>query len=138
MNDLTPIQTKFDGHHFRSRCEARWAYFLKELGLQYEYEPEGFELGDFYLHPEQHNNVKYLPDFYVQSLNSWVEVKGPEPTQLELKKCSILAALSGKDVLIAVGAPIHPDQSERDQIIWIKSSTAYSFEVLYDVRPQGV
>lgn len=48
------IQTRFDGRHFRSRLEAKWAVFFKYIGLAYQYEPEGFALvsGD-----------RYQPDF---------------------------------------------------------------------------
>ena len=55
------------GYRFRSRLEARWAVFFQALGVQWEYEPEGFDLGDSY----------YLPDFRVQcgELTHWYEVK---------------------------------------------------------------
>jgi hypothetical protein len=66
---LKPIETRFDGFRFRSRLEARWAIFFKRLGLEYEYEPEGFDLGYGEL---------YLPDFRVSSskgFDHWYEVK---------------------------------------------------------------
>ena len=50
------IETKYKGYHFRSRLEARWAVFFDELGVKWEYEPEGFELP---------NGKYYLPDFRV-------------------------------------------------------------------------
>lgn len=53
---MKAIQTTFKGYKFRSRTEARWAIFFDSLGLQWEYEPEGFDLG---------NGVYYLPDFKV-------------------------------------------------------------------------
>ena len=54
---LKAIQTEYNGYLFRSRLEARWAVFFDALGVDYEYEPEGFELpsGD-----------RYLPDFKVK------------------------------------------------------------------------
>lgn len=64
---IKAIQTQYKGYHFRSRLEARWAVFFDALGLEWEYEPEGFELGD---------GVYYLPDFYLPKLKAWVEVKG--------------------------------------------------------------
>lgn len=75
---IKPINTFYDGHWFRSRLEARWAVVFKTLGVPYEYEPEGFDLGD---------GLYYLPDFRVQcygkrgSCNSkpfdlYIEVKG--------------------------------------------------------------
>ena len=66
---MKAIQTRYNGYLFRSRLEARWAVFFKSLGMKWEYEPEGFDLGD---------GVYYLPDFRVtspQGLISWYEVK---------------------------------------------------------------
>lgn len=51
---IKPIQTRYSGCHFRSRLEARWAVFFNELGIHWEYEPEGFQLTD---------GSTYLPDF---------------------------------------------------------------------------
>lgn len=54
---IKPIETIYNGYRFRSRLEARWAVFLDTLGVEYEYEPEGFELP---------NGKRYLPDFKVK------------------------------------------------------------------------
>lgn len=62
MSDgIKAIETEYDGHRFRSRLEARWAVFFNAIGLDYEYEIEGFEM----------DGIKYLPDFYIPSLNRW-------------------------------------------------------------------
>ncbi len=66
---IKAIETEYKGYRFRSRLEARWAVFFDELGLRYEYEPEGFELSD---------GTWYLPDFRVwtpQNQPIWYEVK---------------------------------------------------------------
>lgn len=66
---LKPIQTRYSGHFFRSRCEARWAVFFDHLNLRWEYEVEGFELPD---------GTRYLPDFKIwtpQGSWRWVEIK---------------------------------------------------------------
>lgn len=55
--EIKAIETEYNGYKFRSRLEARWAVFFDALGLDYEYEPEGFEL---------ENGIKYLPDFKVK------------------------------------------------------------------------
>jgi hypothetical protein len=44
MDEIRPIETEYNGYRFRSRLEARWAIFFAALGVDYEYEPEGFEL----------------------------------------------------------------------------------------------
>ena len=54
-NKIKPIETKYKGYFFRSRLEARWAVFFDALGIKFEYESEGYDLGD---------GVWYLPDFY--------------------------------------------------------------------------
>lgn len=70
MKTMQAIQTHYNGYHFRSRLEARWAVFFDALGIEYQYEPQGFqkEWGDQILH--------YLPDFYLPKQSIWVEVKG--------------------------------------------------------------
>lgn len=66
-NSIKPIETIYNGYYFRSRLEARWAVFFDTLGIQYEYEPEGFKLSD---------GTMYLPDFYLPAFNYYVEIKG--------------------------------------------------------------
>lgn len=63
--DIKPIETIYNGYRFRSRLEARWAVFFDEMEIKYEYEPEGFEI----------DGEKYLPDFYLPELETYVEVK---------------------------------------------------------------
>ena len=77
MGYITPIETHYNGYRFRSRLEARWAVFLDSIGFDYDYEPEGFKLG---------NGLFYLPDFYISTNNSWVEIKGREITDKDLEK----------------------------------------------------
>lgn len=70
---LKPIPTEYKGHLFRSRLEARWAVFFDACGVDWEYEPEGYDLG---------NGVHYLPDFLLHNVagraggDLYVEVKG--------------------------------------------------------------
>lgn len=77
-HDIKPIETHYLGYRFRSRLEARWAVFFQALGVKFEYEPEGFDLGD---------GLKYLPDFRLRDVlihhqakfplkELYVEVKG--------------------------------------------------------------
>ena len=70
---IKAIQTQYKGYHFRSRLEARWAVFFDALGLEWQYEPEGFDLGD---------GVYYLPDFRLlgvdtngDTIDYWFDVK---------------------------------------------------------------
>ena len=43
---MKAIQTEYKGYLFRSRLEARWAVFFDACGVRWEYEPEGYDLGD--------------------------------------------------------------------------------------------
>ena len=74
--NLTPIETVYKGYKFRSRLEARWAVFFEEMGLDWSYEVEGFNLP---------SGARYLPDFFIKNHENcydyWYEVKpkGAEP-----------------------------------------------------------
>lgn len=72
--DVKAIETVYNGYRFRSRLEARWAVFFDAAGIEYEYEPEGFELED---------GTKYLPDFYLPEYDWYVEIKPPRKGSVE-------------------------------------------------------
>lgn len=93
---MKPIQSNYKGYRFRSRLEARWAVFLDALGMTWSYEHEGFELGD---------GLLYLPDFFVQEWDCWIEIKGAKPSDEEFLKCARLAVGSKKLVLLIAGNP---------------------------------
>jgi len=59
VNRIKAIQTEYRGYLFRSRLEARWAVFFDACGVEWEYEPEGYDLG---------NGVYYLPDFLLHNV----------------------------------------------------------------------
>lgn len=118
------IETWFDGIHFRSRTEARWAVFFKSSGLRYEYEKEGHDLG---------GGVWYLPDFWLPDLGRWFEVKGQRPSRDEIEKCRALAYESGSEVLLAVGTP----DPESEQIIRVYPDLDFVVEGK-DVRNYGL
>lgn len=46
MRELKAIQTEYKGYLFRSRLEVRWAVFFDACGMEWEYDPEGYDLGD--------------------------------------------------------------------------------------------
>jgi hypothetical protein len=95
--DLQPIETKFKGHKFRSRIEARWAVFFEALGLRYEYEVEGFKLP---------SGGAYLPDFLLPDMNVFVEVKPNDQLELaELRKLDHFALDGDCQLLLILGSP---------------------------------
>ncbi len=91
---LTPIETLYKGYRFRSRLEARWAVFFDTLGIRWEYEKEGFALGDA---------GWYLPDFWLPDYEYWIEIKGAQITKPDQRKVAALARLSGQPVFVFVG-----------------------------------
>jgi hypothetical protein len=99
---LKAIDTWWNGLWFRSRLEARWAVFFDYLDIKYEYEKEGYDLGD---------GIWYLPDFWLPDQECFVEIKGDfigatqrnrEIRKDTFAKCGRLAAASGYPVFAAV------------------------------------
>jgi hypothetical protein len=88
------IPTTYKGYRFRSRLEARWAVFFDTLGVQWEYEKEGYDLGPA---------GPYLPDFWLPDLQCFVEVKGATPTIGEASLCRALHAATGWPVVLVHG-----------------------------------
>lgn len=89
-------QTSYKGYLFRSRLEARWAYFFDLMGIEYEYEKETYDLP----------SGGYLPDFWLPGVNLWAEVKpdgGFKGKPFHLAK--ELADVTGFCVLALVGTP---------------------------------
>jgi hypothetical protein len=102
MNEIKAIETHYDGYHFRSRLEARWAVFLNYIGVKYEYEKEGYKFTSEY---HKLNNRWYLPDFWLPDFDCWLEIKGKEPTREEKSLCELLGQHTDKMVLLASGLP---------------------------------
>ena len=101
MSNLKAIDTRYAGHLFRSRLEARVAVFLETLGCTWSYEPEGYELPF---------SGRYLPDFLVDNFPFgdekhpiWIEVKGTDPTRKELNAMRELCCATGRHGFFMVG-----------------------------------
>jgi hypothetical protein len=99
---VKPIETEYNGYRFRSRLEARWAVFFDAAGIEYEYEAEGFDLGD---------GVWYLPDFYLPWFSAYVEIKPSNISDADkksaMKKCEKLCHSSKNRIaLLCVGDPL--------------------------------
>jgi hypothetical protein len=95
---IRAIDTRYAGHRFRSRLEARWAVFFDALGITWQYEPQGYELSD---------GTLYLPDFFLPGFHNrergiWVEVK---PEDGHFGKAWRFSKEIGTDMLLAAGLP---------------------------------
>lgn len=95
---MKAIETCYNGYRFRSRLEARWSVFFDAAGIDYRYEPEGFELTD---------GTRYLPDFFLPAVGVYVEVKSPARwTDAERAKI-VSAAASGLTIITLGEIPRH-------------------------------
>jgi len=102
---IKAIQTFYNGHHFRSRAEARYAVFLTELDVPFLYEHEGWELP---------GGMRYLPDFYLPEQNCVIEIKGTHPTPEERSKAEALADARQVPVFISYGELVAPAAATND------------------------
>jgi len=98
--DIQPLETRWKGFRFRSRLEGRFAVFFSTLGLRFEYEPEGFDLG---------SAGRYLPDFYLPDVRWFAEVKPSTFLTAEEDKVAAFVAVTRKNLLMLDGPPgYHP------------------------------
>jgi hypothetical protein len=93
---IRAIETEYQGYRFRSRLEARWAVFFDALGVRYEYEKEGYDLGEA---------GWYLPDFWLPDCGGWVEIKPGEPTRDERDKLHALVGGLRQPLVLLEGVP---------------------------------
>lgn len=101
---IKAIKTRYKGILFRSRLEARWAVLFDELGLTWAYEPEGIDLGA---------TGWYLPDFWINDVNCYFEVKPKEASAEEVSKVYHLSVQSKNPVVLAEGY-IYSDRAVYD------------------------
>jgi len=113
---IKAIETQYRGYRFRSRLEARYAVFFDALGITWQYELEGYDLGEL---------GWYLPDFWLPEVRTregnpgtWIEVKGTEPTEKEMACGAALARGSEHPVLIGVGMPDRQSDSYYPGNLW--------------------
>lgn len=93
---IKAIETRYKGYRFRSRIEAKWAVYFDALGITWEYEIEGFDLGEL---------GWYLPDFWLPQVSMWAEVKSGAFSLEEIQKCCALAHGTGYSVILLDGKP---------------------------------
>lgn len=107
--------TVYEGRAYRSRSEAKWAYVLTRLDVPFYYEPSHYQLA----------SGKYLPDFWLPTLDAYLEVK---PRDVSDPRYGELGEMQGKRVFLVSGdMPAIPSSwLERDVYpnlmghIWLK------------------
>lgn len=104
---MEPIETEYKGYRFRSRLEARWAVIFEWLGVEWRYEPQGYQLESYGC---------YLPDFKLPNFNAtlaqvnsrteagiWIEIKGGQSSTQEREKMRVLAEKTKRPSVIFCG-----------------------------------
>lgn len=91
-----PIPTDYKGVAFRSRLEARWAVYFDFFGIKWEYEKEGYVLGEV---------GAYLPDLWLPQVRMWAEVKPASFEDWQIDKCHTLFLATKSRCLLLDGAP---------------------------------
>ena len=82
----------YKGIWFKSSWEKIFAKFLDKQKLTWEYEPERFEFRDI--------NMTYLPDFWVNEMNSFIEIKGYWSTDDYYKIDSFRQEYSDRNLIV--------------------------------------
>lgn len=126
---ILAIETKYKGYRFRSRLEARWAVFFDALGVKWEYEKEGYDLGEA---------GWYLPDFWLPEQQVIVEIKPGVPGGVEARKVIVLNEVLSADRERAFAAG-EDGETEGDELdttwrVWVFAGEPYA--VGADVRYQ--
>ncbi|MBT9314368.1 PDDEXK family nuclease [Leptothoe spongobia] len=91
---LKAIETRYQGCLFRSRLEARWAVFFDALEIPWEYEKEGYDLGEA---------GWYLPDFWLPQQQCFFEAKGGAADFSTKLKAFYLSLTLQKVVVVSSG-----------------------------------
>lgn len=86
------IPTMYRRITFRSALEAAWARTLDHYGIAWEYEPETVQLG---------TGQRYVPDFRLADLRTWIEVKGPHMQRAD--KVREFARQEGTETIVLLG-----------------------------------
>lgn len=117
--NLRAIETIYRGYRMRSRLEARWACFLDAVGVAWEYEGEGYELG----------GTRYLPDFFLPANRTFLEIKPRRGSGVDRKPAAAVEAAphlfqgDGPDrhrMVVVYGDPLDGDS---DDLSWWKYAT---------------
>lgn len=99
MNEIKPIETRYNGYRFRSRLEARWGVFFDSARIPYEYELEGFRLP---------SGACYLPDFLItlpSGIKRFVEIKPYIESFEQIRKVVEFSVYSEHVTTIISGTP---------------------------------
>lgn len=124
---IKAIETTYKGYRFRSRLEARWAVFFDALGIEYQYEVEGFEF----------EGQRYLPDFWLPTAKMWIEIK-PKGERLSIeymRKLGSFAEEIKQPLMVLQGEPYRDEFDimafPPSVVRWFNGVTSFAFFVFY-------
>lgn len=106
---------------FRSALEAHWARTLDGLNIIWEYEPW------LYHAP---SGERYLPDFWLPSLRTFIEVKGAFVQRIH-KTHELASEIQTDDIIVLVGLP--PHRTSQSPYAW-ESKLKWYDPLGYDTR----
>lgn len=86
------IPTSYAGIQMRSKLEANTAQLFDTVNLRWQYEVEGYDL----------DGVWYLPDFWLDDIRCFVEVKGILDSKSEQKVKLLAAACDDQDIHVVL------------------------------------
>lgn len=112
--------TTYRGTGFLSELEAGWARTLDHLGIGWEYEQRACKLP---------SGAGYIPDFWLPSLRTFIEVKGSRPERR--RKPEELAKEVDRDVIVLIGWP--PVKKRNSPYLW-EPFLNWSDPLGYDTR----
>mgnify|MGYP006296049453 CR=1 FL=1 len=98
------VETDHGGQRMRSRLEVRWATLFESMHLRYTYEPRAI----------QTSVGGYLPDFYLNDLDLWLEIKPICPDSDERVKLTALAKAVERPVVLLAGFPVRDNGNATD------------------------
>lgn len=129
---IKAIETHYNGYRFRSRTEARWAVFFDSLNIPYEYEKQGYDLG---------NGLYYLPDFWLPQQDIFIEIKPLIYKDGEIEwpkrtKEDKLEEQSNKEVITVCGLPGEISESYSHDNIAYMCFTSNDIEHFWCVCPE--
>lgn len=99
LQNYQAIETTYAGCRFRSRLEARWAVFFTSLGIEWEYEPQGFATSAGAYLPDFRISVSYRSLFWTQVDTIHVEVKGSDTDVTDIDRERMAQLIQGNGPL---------------------------------------
>lgn len=115
-----PKEIIYHGQKYRSQLEVRWAIFFDAIGLQYDYEKIVLK--------DKNGTIEYIPDFYINTIPCFIEVKPTKPQKKEFEKAYKLSVAYNIPTYIFCGnLPQNIIEIGKDFLIYKDNQLVYQF-----------